>query len=119
MTPFAQGWRIASFTEFGGVDAPADPRKWQRLREHASALGLPAANEGIGQWMGARPTFPDYMPMIGRSQRAGNLMVAFGHHHLGLTLAAITARLVSSLALRATSAMDISALSPQRYIVDF
>jgi D-hydroxyproline dehydrogenase len=119
LTPFAQGWRMASFTEFGGSDAPADPRKWHRLREHASALGLPAANESVGQWVGARPTFPDYMPVIGRSQRAGNLMVAFGHHHLGLTLAAITGSLVRSLAMRAPSPMDISALSPQRYIVDF
>jgi D-hydroxyproline dehydrogenase len=119
LTPFAQGWRMASFTEFGSSDAPADLRKWQRLSEYASALGLPAAHEGIGQWMGARPTFPDYMPVIGRSQRAGNLMVAFGHHHLGLTLAAVTARLVRDLAMRAPSPVDISALAPQRYIAGF
>ena len=47
--------------------------------------------------MGARPTLPDYLPAIGRSRRAPNLYYAFGHNHLGLTLAAITGELAAAL----------------------
>ena len=48
--------------------------------------------------MGSRPTLPDYLPAIGRSERTPNLLYAFGHQHLGLTLAPITATLVAALA---------------------
>jgi D-amino-acid dehydrogenase len=47
--------------------------------------------------MGCRPTLPDYLPAIGRSARLDNLFYAFGHQHLGLTLAPITARLVADM----------------------
>jgi len=93
---FRSGLRAASFLEFGREHAPADPRKWQRLRSHVQALGISFANPG-SEWMGARPTFPDYLPAIGRSTRAGNLFYAFGHQHLGLTLAAVTGELIGAL----------------------
>ena len=45
--------------------------------------------------MGARPTLPDFLPAIGRK---GRLLYAFGHQHIGLTLAAVTAEAVAELA---------------------
>jgi D-amino-acid dehydrogenase len=47
--------------------------------------------------MGNRPTLPDYLPVIGRSQRHPGLIFAFGHQHLGLTLSGVTARLIRDL----------------------
>jgi D-amino-acid dehydrogenase len=96
VTRFNSGLRAASFVEFGRARRPADPRKWARLRKHVAALGLPFRLPGC-EWMGARPTLPDYLPAIGRSRRASNLFYAFGHQHLGLTLAATTGEAVAAL----------------------
>lgn len=97
VTRYASQVQAASFVEFGAVDAPPDPRKWARLESHVADLGLPISGP-FSRWMGARPTLPDYLPAIGRSRRAPNLLYAFGHQHLGLTLAPITAELVVQLA---------------------
>lgn len=97
VTRFASGLRIAGFTEFSRAEAAPDPRKWAALARHAAALGLPMAT-GARPWIGARPTLPDYLPAIGRSRAAANLLYAFGHQHLGLTLCAHTGTLVAALA---------------------
>ncbi len=89
VTRFESGLRAASFVEFSSIDAPPDDRKWQRLRSHVTALGLPC-DAPARQWMGARPTLPDYLPAIGRLPHAPNILVrirpptprahARGHH---------------------------------------
>ena len=48
--------------------------------------------------MGPRPSHPDSKPVIGRSPRHSNVFFAFGHDHLGLTMAGITGKLVAELA---------------------
>ncbi len=98
VTRFGDRLRAASFVEFARPESPADPRKWARLHRHASDLGLPLTGE-ITRWMGSRPTLPDYLPALGRSRRATNLIYAFGHQHLGLTLAPLTGELIADLAL--------------------
>ncbi|MEQ8176835.1 MAG: FAD-binding oxidoreductase, partial [Amphiplicatus sp.] len=96
VTRFANAVRLAGFVEFARPDAAPDPRKWRRLRQHADELGI-RLDESVTQWMGARPTLPDYLPAIGKSARADNLFYAFGHQHLGLTLAGVTAEAVAHL----------------------
>lgn len=95
VTRFSNSLQVASFVEFGSADAPPDERKWERLERHALELELPM-RPPFERWMGARPTLPDYLPAIGRSELSPNLFYAFGHHHLGLTLAPITAELMRS-----------------------
>ncbi|MBL0933011.1 MAG: FAD-binding oxidoreductase, partial [Alphaproteobacteria bacterium] len=97
LTRFANTLRMTSFTEFSRIDAPSDPRKWAKLDAHAAAVGVPKGSART-RWIGNRPTLPDYIPAIGRSRKAGNLLYAFGHQHLGVTLAAITGELVAALA---------------------
>jgi glycine/D-amino acid oxidase-like deaminating enzyme len=111
---FRTGLRAASFVEFGGECSPPDPRKWQRLRSHVEALGLPFRGPH-SEWMGARPTLPDYLPAIGRSTRAGNLWYAFGHQHLGFTLAAITGELIAALTTGEAPPMDLAAFDIDRF----
>ena len=96
VTRYADCVQAASFVELGDPDAPADPRKWERLEAHVVDLGLPITPP-CTRWMGSRPTLPDYLPAIGRSSRAPNLLYAFGHQHLGLTLAPVTAEIVVAL----------------------
>ncbi len=97
VTRFGSRLRASSFVEFGREASPPDRRKWARLKRHVEQLGLPMDGP-VSEWMGARPTLPDYLPAIGRSTRADNLIYAFGHQHLGLTLAPVTAELVAELA---------------------
>lgn len=94
LTRFAGGLRAAGFVEYAGIDTPPDPRKWARLREHVEQLGILVRGEPI-PWFGARPTLPDYLPALGRSERFDNLAYAFGHQHLGLTLAAVSGELLA------------------------
>lgn len=114
VTRFAGGLRAASFVEFAAGTAPPDPSKWAKLRSHVAELGLPFEQPGE-PWMGARPTLPDYLPAIGRSRSAPNLLYAFGHQHLGLTLAAITGELVAALAAGQPTNIDLAPFDPARF----
>jgi glycine/D-amino acid oxidase-like deaminating enzyme len=111
---FHSGLRAAGFVEFSRESSPPDARKWQRLRAHVAQLGLPFRGEPR-EWLGARPTLPDYLPAIGRSARAPNLLYAFGHQHLGLTLAAITAELIGTLAKGDETAIDLRPFALERF----
>jgi D-amino-acid dehydrogenase len=114
LTRFGDRLRAASFVEFGRESSPPDPRKWARLRRHLAELGV--RMEGpVAEWMGARPTLPDYLPAIGASRRADNLYYAFGHQHLGLTLAAVTGELVAALMGGATPAVDLTPFDLDRF----
>jgi D-amino-acid dehydrogenase len=66
-------------------------------------------------WLGFRPTLPDSLPVIGRSKQNPNLIFAFGHHHLGLTLGGITGKLVSEIAAGATPSLDVTPFRPDRF----
>jgi D-amino-acid dehydrogenase len=114
VTRFESGLRAASFVEFSSLSAPPDPRKWQRLRTHAAALGLPIEVDAR-PWIGARPTLPDYLPAIGRSDRAENLLYAFGHQHLGLTLGPLTGEIIAALATGAPPPVDATPFSLRRF----
>lgn len=106
--------QAAGFVELNRPDAPPDARKWARLERHVAELGLPVCGP-FRRWMGSRPTLPDYLPALGRSDRIANLTYAFGHQHLGLTLAAVTARLVVALIEDAEPPVDISGFSLARF----
>lgn len=114
VTRFNGGLRAAGFVEFAGPNTPPDPRKWQALRQHVSELGLPVSGEGQ-QWFGARPTLPDYLPAIGKHTIASNLYYAFGHQHLGLTLAPITAECIAALVCGDTTPLPLGDFDLQRF----
>ncbi len=111
VTRFTTGLRAASFVEFSHPGVLPDRSKWDRLHRHVQDLGLPISSDA-DRWYGSRPTLPDYLPAIGRSNRADNLFYAFGHQHLGLTLAATTGELM--MALLSGAAPD-TALSLTRF----
>ena len=114
VTRFRGHLRAASIVEFGRGNSPADPRKWARLRRHVSALGLPFTMPGE-EWIGARPTLPDYLPAIGRSDRAGNLFYAFGHQHLGLTLGPVTGEAIAALIAGDAPELDLAPFDLRRF----
>jgi D-amino-acid dehydrogenase len=114
VTRFTSGLRATSFTELGDPSAPADPRKWRRLEHHLAALGI-GFSKTPDRWMGPRPTLPDYLPAIGRLERSPRVLYAFGHQHLGRTLAAITAELIAALACDRPPAVDLTPFRIERF----
>lgn len=99
LAPHLEGLRCTSHVEFGRAEAPPDRRKWARIESQVRSLGLPVTPDAQ-RWMGPRPTLPDYLPAIGRLEDRPNVFYAFGHQHLGVTLAAVTAERVRNVALR-------------------
>lgn len=99
ITPMAQGTRLAGTVEFGGLVAPLVAARADCLLPHAKALlpeVLASAKIEDGQrWMGFRPSMPDSLPVVGRSPKHANVFFSFGHQHLGLTWAAISAQLLT------------------------
>jgi glycine/D-amino acid oxidase-like deaminating enzyme len=114
VTPMTGRLRASGYLEFAGLEAPPDPRKPARLRAKLRALGYRCNPEGPS-WMGPRPTLPDYLPGIGRVPGAAHLFYALGHQHLGLTLAAPTAGLISDLVAGRKPRFDIEALDLRRF----
>jgi D-amino-acid dehydrogenase len=90
-TPMAGRLRAAGTVELGVAGKPPSPHRWTRLEDGARSV-FPDLPPPARRWMGLRPSIPDSLPVIGIA-RPG-LVLAFGHGHLGLTLAPRTARMV-------------------------
>ena len=114
LTKFRSALRATSFVEFTTQDAAPDTRNWARLRQHLVELGLPIDGRAT-EWIGSRPTLPDYLPAIGRSRRQQNIYYAFGHQHLGLTLGALTGDLVAALVTNGEAEIDLQAFDLDRF----
>ncbi|MCA2997556.1 MAG: FAD-binding oxidoreductase [Rhodocyclaceae bacterium] len=97
MTPMSCGLRMTGTVEFGGLDLPPDERRFDLLHKHMHALLPDADKAGVSTWMGFRPSLPDHLPVIGKAPDGREIYFAFGHQHLGVTLAGVTARLISEL----------------------
>jgi D-hydroxyproline dehydrogenase len=114
VTPMAGRVRATSFMEFSDADAPSDPRKPAWLRSKLRALGY-ACDDQVPAWVGPRPVLPDYLPAIGRVAQLPNLLYAFGHQHIGLTLCAVTAQTMADLVAGREPAFDLSAFDLRRF----
>lgn len=96
-TSMEGGLRVAGTVEIAGTKAPPDYSRARRLLKQAKDM-LPDLDTGEHKfWLGYRPSLPDSLPVIDRSQNVGNVWYAFGHGHIGLTTAPATARLVSQM----------------------
>jgi D-amino-acid dehydrogenase len=79
------------------------------------SLLLPGAGQPADTWLGFRPSMPDSLPVIGNSPTTPRVTYAFGHGHLGLTLAAVTGRLVAELVSRRQPSIDLAPPRPHRF----
>ena len=114
ITPMEGRLRVAGLVELGGLLAPANPNRIALLERGIRKL-LPNLGPIHAQWLGFRPSLPDSLPIIGRARRNENLILAFGHGHLGMTLAAVTSRIVADLIQAQNDVADISPFRPDRF----
>ncbi|MFQ6346377.1 NAD(P)/FAD-dependent oxidoreductase [Pseudomonas sp. R11F] len=97
MTPMLGGLRLAGTVEFAGLLRPPNmQRAWQLHRLSQGLFRQDLSTQGATPWMGFRPSLPDSLPIIDRVAD-GKVLLAFGHQHLGLTQAAVTAEMVVQL----------------------
>lgn len=94
MTPMSEGLRLAGTVEFAGLEKPPSmERAWQLHRLSQGLFRKDLSAEAATPWMGFRPSLPDSLPVIDQVC-GGKVLLAFGHQHLGLTQAAVTAEMV-------------------------
>lgn len=114
LCPMQGRLRVAGTVELGGLTAPPSPHRLEKLAEGARTI-FPDLGAPDRSWMGFRPSMPDSLPVIGRSAAGAEVIHAYGHGHIGLTLAPITASIVSDLVAGRPSAIDISAYRATRF----
>ena len=114
-TPMEMGIRVAGTTEFAGLDRPPNMRRARVLLQHAKRMFPDLRTDAMTEWMGQRPSTPDYLPVIGASRRHRNVFYAFGHGHLGLVSGAPSARIIADLIGGRTPAIDITPYRPDRF----
>ena len=109
------GLRIGGAAEFAGISAPANYKRSRRLVDIAKTY-LPQLNiESSQPWMGQRPSTPDSLPVIGGSTLFDNVFHAFGHGHLGLTMAATTGELIAGKINDETVPIELKPFSIDRF----
>ncbi|MDB4231193.1 FAD-binding oxidoreductase [Candidatus Pelagibacter sp.] len=114
ITPMEQGLRVVGTVEFGGLDNPLSKSRVKNLINNAKYMmgDLP---EHEDEWLGFRPTLPDYLPVIGPSKKHKNVFYCFGHHHLGWTLGPISGKIVSRMIAEENTNLDLKPYSSLRF----
>lgn len=97
LAPMAKGIRLTSGAEFARLDAPKTPAQLERVLPLARDL-LPLEDSVEDEpWMGARPVFPDMLPVVGPAPGRPGLWLNFGHGHHGFTLGPATGELLAQM----------------------
>jgi len=114
ITPMEQGLRVVGTVEFGGLDNPLNKKRILNLVNNAKYL-FPELSEHYDEWLGFRPTLPDYLPVMGPSKNYKNLFYSFGHHHLGWTLGAISGKIISGMVAGDSTNLNLEPYSSLRF----
>jgi D-amino-acid dehydrogenase len=115
VSPTAGGIRVGGTVEMAGLDAAPD---WRRARVTVRRAKEALPNlvcADFTEWMGHRPALPDTVPVLSASARTRGVFYATGHGHLGLTLAATTARLMGDLITGAKPPIDLHPYRVNRF----
>ena len=114
MTQLDGALRCAGMVELAGLDREPTPANHAYIARTARRY-IPDLPEPSSRWMGFRPTMPDALPVIGRSARTPEIVLAFGHQHLGMSSGFVTGRMVAAIAQDAASPVDPAPFAPTRF----
>ncbi|MCC6305212.1 MAG: FAD-binding oxidoreductase, partial [Rhodobacteraceae bacterium] len=114
LTPMAGRLRAAGTVELGGLAAPPGPHRLAAILRGARAI-LPHLPDPARTWMGFRPALPDSLPVIGPSRGGAEVILAFGHGHIGVTLAPLTAEAVADLVAGRPVRPELAPCAPARF----
>ena len=114
ITPMEQGLRVVGTVEFGGLDNPLSKSRIKNLINNAKYM-LGDLPEHEDEWLGFRPTLPDFLPVMGPSKKYKNVFYCFGHHHLGWTLGPISGKIVSGMIAKENTNLNLDPYSSIRF----
>ena len=114
ITPMEQGLRVVGTVEFGGLNNPPSKSRIENLINNAKFMlgDLPHHED---EWLGFRPTLPDFLPVMGPSKNHKNVFYCFGHHHLGWTLGPISGKIVSGMIAKENTNLNLDPYSSSRF----
>jgi D-amino-acid dehydrogenase len=116
VTPMGEFLRFGGTLELAGMDLSVNRRRVDTLRRSALRCIEGAENlELLEIWRGLRPCTPDGLPLVGRSRRFENLVLAAGHAMVGMSLGPVTGRIVTQLVAGASASPDLRLLDPDRF----
>jgi D-amino-acid dehydrogenase len=114
ITPMEQGLRVVGTVEFAGLDNPISKARVRNLIDNAKYM-LGDLPEHEDEWLGFRPSMPDFLPVIGPSKNHKNVFYCFGHHHLGWTLGPISGKIISGMIAEENTNLDLKPYSSLRF----
>jgi len=118
LCPMEGGLRMTVGVEYAGIDAAPNYDRVRRLLQCArQMLPMIADDKGEGEWLGHRPSLPDSLPVLGPAPGNPNVLLAFGHNHIGLTLGPVTGRVVADLIAGRDPGLDLRKFSADRSYV--
>jgi D-amino-acid dehydrogenase len=114
MSPMSGRLRVVGTVELGGVSPKISMDRINHLEKGASNF-FPSLGKSSRSWLGFRPSIPDSKPVISASKKGNDIVYAFGHGHIGLTLAPITAEIVESIITGKKPPIQTHEFSVQRF----
>jgi D-amino-acid dehydrogenase len=118
VTPFSDNLRFAGTMEIAGLTTGLNMPRINAILDaipvYFGNIRRPEATSGE-LWAGLRPVTPDGMPYVGRFRQFPNLIAATGHAMLGISLAAVTGKLVAEVLAGQTPSHDLTLLNPNRF----
>ena len=114
ITPMEQGLRVVGTVEFGGLKNPLSKSRIKNLINNAKYM-LGNLPEHEDEWLGFRPSVPDFLPVIGPSKNYKNIFYCFGHHHLGWTLGPISGKIIAGMIANENTNLNLKPYSSLRF----
>jgi D-amino-acid dehydrogenase len=115
VTPMEDGIRFAGTVEIAGTDRRPDWRRAEILGTLGKEMFPDLKVEPATRWMGSRPSLPDGLPVLGHHPRLGNLLLAFGNGHYGMTAAPTMADCIAALVAGRPTPIEIGDYSLTRF----
>ena len=88
--------RVAGTAEFNGYNTDIIQKRIKPLVDWSEKMFPGINTEHITPWAGLRPMTPNMMPIVKQSKRNKNIFYNTGHGHLGWTLSAYTASVITN-----------------------
>lgn len=107
---------VGATREFVGFETHTTAEGIQRVLDEALRVAPGLRGGSIADIrVGLRPTTPDYLPILGRTPRYGNVYLATGHGPTGLTTGPYSGKLIADLIVEKELEVPLDAFSVERF----
>ncbi|MCS6892443.1 MAG: FAD-binding oxidoreductase [Rhodovarius sp.] len=112
------GLRAAGQVEIAGLTAPPNWDRARILGQHLlrAVAGMPEVlpAERMRVWLGHRPSLPDGLPCLGPAAATPDVLLAFGHGHIGLAAGPASGEMLGRM-LAGETVPEAEPFSPARF----